>query len=39
MNRVYLDYASGTPVLPEVRQAMAQAMEEVGNPSSLHAFG
>ena len=39
MNQVYLDYASGTPVMPEVRQAMAGAMEEGGNPSSLHRAG
>jgi len=39
MNRIYLDYASATPVMPEVRQAMAGAMEAFGNPSSLHAAG
>ena len=39
MNRVYLDYASATPVLPEVRQAVAAALEAVGNPSSIHGEG
>ncbi len=39
MNHIYLDYASTTPMLPEVRQVMAQAMEEFGNPSSLHEPG
>ena len=33
-----LDYASGMPVLPEARAAMAAALE-VGNPSSIHQRG
>ena len=36
---VYLDHAATTPVLPEVIEAVAAAMREVGNPSSLHASG
>ncbi len=36
---IYLDYASGTPSAPEVKQAMTAALEEVGNPSSIHADG
>ena len=39
MPRVLLDNASGTPLLPEVRQAMTAALEQAGNPSSLHAEG
>ena len=35
----YLDHAASTPVLPEVAQAVAQAMTEGGNPSSLHGTG
>lgn len=36
---VYLDYNSGAPVRPEVAAAMAEALVEPGNPSSVHAFG
>jgi len=40
MRKVYLDNASTTPLLPEVRQAMMPFLEEVfGNPSSLHDWG
>ncbi len=39
LQRIYLDYAAGTPLLPEVKQAMAAALEEQGNPSSIHADG
>lgn len=40
MRSVYLDHAATTPIVPEVRKAVAQAMEECwGNPSSLHLFG
>ncbi|MBI3088370.1 MAG: cysteine desulfurase [Candidatus Omnitrophica bacterium] len=39
MSRIYLDYASSTPVLAEVKQAIAAAMEEFGNPSSIHGAG
>jgi cysteine desulfurase len=36
----YLDHAATTPVLPEVREAMLDALEEnFGNPSSVHAAG
>ena len=37
--RIYLDYASSTPLLPEVKQAMQRALDQFGNPSSLHAAG
>ncbi len=36
---LYLDHAATTPVLPQVREAMAQAMERWANPSSPHAPG
>jgi len=40
MRTVYLDHAATTPIAPEVREVVAQAMEECwGNPSSLHLFG
>src|SRR5690349_19395929 len=37
--RIYLDHAATTPVLPEVRAAMAEALEAWHNPSSPHAEG
>jgi cysteine desulfurase len=40
MKRIYFDYASTTPVDPEVVQAMTPYLHErFGNPSSPHAFG
>lgn len=40
MKKVYLDYASTTPVLPEVVEAMELYFsEKFGNASSLHFFG
>ena len=40
MRKVYLDNASTTPLLPEVKEAMAPYLGEVyGNPSSLHDWG
>lgn len=38
-DRLYLDHAAITPVLPEARQAIADALERPGNPSSPHADG
>ncbi len=37
--RAYLDWNATAPLRPEVRVAMAQAMDVVGNPSSVHAEG
>lgn len=37
--RIYLDHNATTPLHPEVKKIMKQAMEVFGNPSSLHAFG
>lgn len=39
MSRVYLDYNATSPLRPEAREAMAAAMDVVGNPSSVHAEG
>ncbi len=39
MNRVYLDWNATAPLRPEARQAMADACDIVGNPSSVHAEG
>ena len=40
MRKVYLDYASAAPLLPEVREAMLPYLGELfGNPSSLHDWG
>src|SRR6476659_10006251 len=38
-DRVYLDHAATTPVLPEARAAMAAALEAWANPSSPHTDG
>ena len=35
----YLDHAATTPMLPEAIDAVAAAMAEIGNPSSLHGSG
>ncbi|MFW2829071.1 cysteine desulfurase family protein [Sphingomonas sp. ID0503] len=37
--RLYLDHAATTPVLPEARAAMAEALVKWANPSSPHAEG
>ena len=37
--RINLDYLSSTPLLPEVKRTMAAALEETGNPSSIHEAG
>lgn len=36
---VYMDNNATTPLHPEVKRAMVEAMEVCGNPSSLHAAG
>ncbi len=36
---VYLDNNATTPLHPEVKQALVEAMDCFGNPSSMHAFG
>ncbi|WP_051889349.1 cysteine desulfurase family protein [Schleiferia thermophila] len=36
---IYLDYASTTPLCPIAREAISEAFEVWGNPSSLHTVG
>ncbi len=36
---IYLDHNATTPIHPEVKKTMIQAMEMYGNPSSLHKPG
>lgn len=36
---VYLDHAATTPMLPEVRAAFVDALDVLGNPSSIHSAG
>jgi cysteine desulfurase len=38
-NRLYLDHAATTPVVPAARAAMAEALERWANPSSPHSDG
>ncbi|MBZ9935370.1 cysteine desulfurase [Mesorhizobium sp. BR1-1-16] len=37
--RIYLDYNAGAPLRPQARAAMIEALQSVGNPSSVHAEG
>ena len=37
--RIYFDHAATTPILPQARKAMSEAMETWANPSSPHAEG
>jgi cysteine desulfurase len=39
MLMAYLDHAATTPMLPEAVEAVAAALRDTGNPSSLHAAG
>ena len=39
LERLYLDHAAITPVLPQAREAIARSLEQPGNPSSPHADG
>ena len=39
MERVYLDHNATTPLRPEARTAMLQAMDLIGNPASVHMEG
>lgn len=39
IDRLYLDHAATTPVLPAARAAMAEGLERWANPSSPHAEG
>src|SRR4030095_6382144 len=37
--RIYLDFNATAPLMPAARDAMIEAMGDVGNPSSVHAEG
>jgi cysteine desulfurase len=37
--RIYLDFNATAPLVPAAREAMVEAMGDVGNPSSVHAEG
>jgi cysteine desulfurase len=37
--RIYLDFNATAPLVPAARDAMIEAMGDVGNPSSVHAEG
>lgn len=39
MREIYLDNSATTPICPEAKNAMLEAMEIYGNPSSLHSKG
>ena len=39
MDRIYLDYNASAPLRSEAKLAMMQAMDSIGNPSSVHAEG
>jgi len=39
MDRIYFDHNATTPLHPEVKKAIIGAMDEFGNPSSLHEDG
>ncbi|SNT04886.1 cysteine desulfurase [Sphingomonas laterariae] len=39
MARIYLDHAATTPLLPQARDAMAEALRNWANPSSPHTEG
>ena len=36
---IYLDHNAASPLLPEARAALVDALDLVGNPSSVHAHG
>lgn len=38
-NRAYLDYNASAPLIPAARDAVVQALELTGNPSSVHQEG
>lgn len=37
--RIYLDFNATAPLIPAARDAMVEAMADVGNPSSIHEEG
>ena len=39
MDKIYFDNSATTPLTPEAREKMREAMDIYGNPSSLHTMG
>ncbi len=39
MERYYFDHNATSPILPQVKNAVLEAMDEISNPSSVHWFG
>ncbi|MBX6427280.1 MAG: aminotransferase class V-fold PLP-dependent enzyme [Variibacter sp.] len=39
IGQAYLDWNATAPLRPAARDAMAAALDRVGNPSSVHALG
>ena len=39
MKKIYLDYNATSPLRTKARTALIDALEEFGNPSSIHGFG
>ena len=39
MNRIYFDNSATTEICPKAKEAMVAAMDNWGNPSSLHTMG
>ncbi len=39
MKRIYLDHNATTPLHPEVKKSITEALDIFGNPSSLHEDG
>ena len=39
MDKIYFDNSATTPLTPEAREKMLEAMDIYGNPSSLHTMG
>ena len=39
MDKIYFDNSATTPLTPEAREKMLEAMDVSGNPSSLHTMG
>lgn len=37
--KIYMDHAATTPLHPSVKEVMIEAMDDFGNPSSIHQFG
>lgn len=38
-SRIYMDWNATAPLLPEAREALLFALDQLGNPSSVHGEG